>query len=151
MFQRILVPLDCSEIAQNVFAEALSIAKINYGSLMLLHVLSDKEVGYPNLRNLDEHLERWKDYQEEGLKFLKTYLAMANKAGVNVEYNQTPGASSYTICAIAKSWKADLIVIGHRGLSGIKELVQGSVSNYVVHHAPCSVLTVYGQVYSLIH
>ncbi|NEO65320.1 MAG: universal stress protein, partial [Moorea sp. SIO4G2] len=37
-----------------------------------------------------------------------------------------------------------LIVLGRRGLGGLKEMVLGSVSNYVVHHAPCSVLVVQG-------
>ncbi|MGQ9872468.1 universal stress protein [Leptodesmis sp.] len=37
---------------------------------------------------------------------------------------------------------ADLILIGNRGHTGLKELFLGSASNYVLHHAPCSVLTV---------
>ncbi|MEO0350033.1 MAG: universal stress protein, partial [Cyanobacteria bacterium P01_A01_bin.15] len=41
-------------------------------------------------------------------------------------------------------WNADLIMMGRRGRSGFSELLLGSVSNYVMHHAPCSVLTVQG-------
>ena len=36
----------------------------------------------------------------------------------------------------------DVIVMGHRGISGLQEFFLGSVSNYVLHHAPCSVLIV---------
>lgn len=50
------------------------------------------------------------------------------------------------ICDVARSWKADLIVLGRRGYSGVKELFLGSVSNYVLHHTPCSILTVQGAV-----
>jgi nucleotide-binding universal stress UspA family protein len=43
---------------------------------------------------------------------------------------------------MARSWPADLIVIGRRGRTGLKEALMGSVSNYVVHHAPCTVMVV---------
>jgi nucleotide-binding universal stress UspA family protein len=145
MFQKILVALDSSEMGKLVFDKALSLAKTTRACLLLLHVLSDAEVGYPNFTNLDEHLERWEDYKQQGLELLKFRWEIATQAGVNTECIQNPGASSQTICGVAKFWKADLIVIGHRGLSGIKELVQGSVSNYVLHHAPCSVLTIYNE------
>ncbi|WP_235111848.1 universal stress protein [Acaryochloris sp. 'Moss Beach'] len=46
------------------------------------------------------------------------------------------------ICDFAKEWNADLILMGSRGHSGVKELVLGSISNYVVHHALCSVMVV---------
>ena len=44
----------------------------------------------------------------------------------------------------SQNWEADLIVIGRRGHQGLSEILLGSVSNYVVHHAPCSVLVVQG-------
>ena len=50
-----------------------------------------------------------------------------------------PGRS---ICELASTWEADLILVGSRGLKGLKEMFLGSVSNYVTHHAPCSVLIV---------
>lgn len=46
------------------------------------------------------------------------------------------------ICELARNWNADLIILGRRGRTGLSELLLGSVSNYVLHHAPCSVLTV---------
>ncbi|MGL4622525.1 MAG: universal stress protein, partial [Chroococcidiopsis sp.] len=46
------------------------------------------------------------------------------------------------ICDFALAWKADLIVTGRRGRRGLSEFFMGSVSNYVLHHASCSVLTV---------
>jgi len=44
------------------------------------------------------------------------------------------------IVTAAEDCAADIIVIGARGLGGIGRLLLGSVSSYVVHHAPCSVL-----------
>ncbi|TBR57085.1 universal stress protein [Mastigocladus laminosus UU774] len=142
MFQRILVALDHSAMSQYVFEEALSIAKVTQARLMLLHVLSDLEIGYPNVKNLDEHLDKWEEYSKKGLELLQTRQNIAAYTGVSTGFTQIPGSAPSTICKLAKSWKADLIVVGHQGMSPLQDLVLGSVSNYVMHYAPCSVLTI---------
>jgi nucleotide-binding universal stress UspA family protein len=142
MFQKILVALDSSQLGKYVFEEALSLAKATNASLMLLHVLSDAEVGNWEHQTLDEHLDRIELYRQQGLELLQSSSAIASQAGVSAEVTQIPGSAPAEICALAKSWGADLIVVGHRGLSGLQELFAGSISNYVMHYAPCSVWTV---------
>jgi nucleotide-binding universal stress UspA family protein len=144
MFQRILVALDNSNMGEHIFEKALSIAKTNQACLLLLHVLADSEVGYVDIKHLDDHLDQWMSYKQQGLQLLKARWNTAKNVGVKTECLQTPGAPALRICEVAQAWQADLIVVGHRGLAGLKELVQGSVSNDVTHHAPCSVLTVHG-------
>ncbi|MBF2000631.1 MAG: universal stress protein [Synechococcales cyanobacterium C42_A2020_086] len=143
MFHRILVALDNSDLSETVFGEALSLAQATQACLMLLHVLSDAEIGYPQPHTLDTHLEQWQTYQSTGMTRLQVRQAAASQAGVIAEYVQTPGAAPATICRLAQTWGADLIVIGQRELSGIQKFIRGSVSNYVMHYAPCSVLTVH--------
>ena len=63
-------------------------------------------------------------------------------AGLQTEFSQITGQPSSTICEFARSCQADAIVIGRRGRSGLQEMFLGSVSNYVVHHAPCSIMLV---------
>jgi nucleotide-binding universal stress UspA family protein len=46
------------------------------------------------------------------------------------------------IVGLAKELGTDLIVMGCRGHRGIRRAIEGSVSNGVIHHAPCSVLVV---------
>lgn len=143
MFQRILVALDSSEVGRAVFEQALHVAEKTHARLMLLHVLSDAEVGYPNPQDIDAHLEQWNAYKQEGLNLLRSHQQSATEAGVETEFLQTPGAAPSMICNFAKHWGADLIVVGQRELSGIQRLIRGSVSNYVIHYAPCSVMTVH--------
>ncbi len=53
------------------------------------------------------------------------------------------GPASQAILRVAQVHKADLIVIGSRGLGDWQAMVLGSVSHKVVHHAPCPVLIVH--------
>jgi len=156
MFHKILVAMDTSAIGKNVFDEALSLAKVNNASLMLLHVLSAEEVGRPPMplipsmgyfptvheKTLEIYREQWQALEKQGLQLLRSRADEATLAGVSTEFTQNPGSPGRTICELARNWRADLIVMGRRGHSGLSELILGSVSNYVLHHAPCSILTV---------
>ena len=71
---------------------------------------------------------------------MKNPTREATAARVSTEYTQLAGNPGRIICELASSWSADLIIVGSRELKGLKEIFLGSVSNYVTHHAPCSVL-----------
>jgi len=62
---------------------------------------------------------------------------------VDAEFTQNTGSPGRVICEIAKAWQADLIILRRRGYSGLTEMLLGSVSNYVLHHAPCSIHVVH--------
>ena len=158
MFHKILVAMDKSAIGQQVFDEALSLAKATGASLLLLHVLPAEEEGSPDTampspsllsysQDIYDELatnyrERWKAFEEEGLELLRSHALQATAVGVSAEFTQLRGSPSLEICNLADTWHADLIVMGRRGRSGFSELFLGSVSNYIFHHAPCSVLTI---------
>lgn len=165
MFNKILVAIDRSTANKKVFDEALSLAKATGANLILLHVLSGEEEGspimshystvYPTIGDHYMHLsprishmanelykEQWQDFKTEGLNILDSFAREATAAGVENELSQITGHPSSIICKFAQLCHADAIVIGRRGYSGLKEIFLGSVSNYVVHHAPCSVLLV---------
>lgn len=57
-----------------------------------------------------------------------------------VDYELLTGKPGHEICKYAKQNEFDLIVIGKRGFSGMKELVMGRVSNHVTNHSYCPVL-----------
>ncbi len=155
MFNKILVAIDHSTMSRKVFEAGLSLAKTTGASLMLLHVLSFEEQDYPspfiysNLKYnpnvepiLEAYREQWQQYEQQGREFLQSLTEEATQAGVKNECRQTKGYPGRNICEEAQTWSADLILVGSRGLTGLKEMFLGSISNYVTHHAPCSVLIV---------
>ncbi|MUG98562.1 universal stress protein [Scytonema sp. UIC 10036] len=155
MFKKILIALDRSEIGKYVFEQGFGLAKMTGASLLLLHVLSNEEEGSPYIpvstfqyypamwEQVSEfHQQEWDRWKNQSVEMLQALCAQANTANVNAEFRQIPGNPSRAICDLAKTWDADLIVIGRRGHSGLAELLLGSVSNYVLHHAPCSVYVV---------
>ncbi|MBD2336422.1 universal stress protein [Calothrix sp. FACHB-156] len=153
MFNKILVALDRSPMGKQVFDQALALAKVTGASLMLVHVLSAEEEGspyapilsnfdyYPGIgsQSFEYYQKQWDIFKNQGIQLLQSFCAQANTVGVNAEYTQHLGSPGRIICQLAASWGADLIVMGRRGHAGLKELFLGSVSNYVIHHAPCSV------------
>ncbi|MBD2607925.1 universal stress protein [Scytonema hofmannii FACHB-248] len=154
---KILVALDRSELSKQIFEQALALAKVTQASLMLLHVLSTEEEGSPYVpivysgysglnyysavqsQTLEVYQEQWNAFKHQSLEMLKSYYAQADIAGVTTEFSQNSGNPGRCICDVSRSWGADLIIMGRRGNTGLKELFLGSVSNYVLHHAPCSV------------
>ena len=159
MFNKILVAVDKSPMNQDVLDKAINIAKDNNSNLMLLYIISIDDPGSPtpyipsmsqyypatgNELTIEVWQQQWEEFQREGLEMLQSFAAEARKVDLKVEYRQLSGSPSRSICNIAREWEADLIVIGRRGRSGLSEMLLGSVSNYVVHHAPCSVLIVQG-------
>jgi nucleotide-binding universal stress UspA family protein len=156
MAQRILVALDNGPLSDALFNQALDLAKATAGELLLVHSLSSDDNGpLPLSPQFDSiywapgtelDLEAWRlawgRYETESLDHLRSYAAIANTAGVRTEFRQLVGRAAQVICKAAQEWGANLVVIGNRGRQGLAELMLGSVSNEVMHRAPCSVLVI---------
>ncbi len=65
----------------------------------------------------------------------------ARREGVTCEIHAIPGDPGDSLIAIAEQVGADLLVVGNRGMAGVRRVL-GSVPNKISHHAPCSVLIV---------
>lgn len=160
MFKKILVALDDSESSRNVFAKALALAQMFDAQLLLLHVIAPSFEDYPEMPlvadfgvyhyaalhedAIKRHIEHCAALERHGLERLRSLAAEARNVDVVAQFSQNLGEPGRTICEMAGNWQADLIAIGRRGRNQLSEFFLGSVSNYVLHHAPCSVLTVQG-------
>ena len=160
---KILVSIDDSDMTEQVVDEAVFLAKATGGSLMFLHVISlyDNEPYFDPLfmqrTILDAELHNeahqkalnvWEEFKQGKENWLRSLCESATSSGVKAQFTLNIGEASKRICDFSRSWNADLIVIGRRGHRGFSEMFLGSVSNYVIHHASCSVLTVQGRNFS---
>lgn len=166
MYHKILVAIDAPTINQNIFNAALALAKTMPDiKLVFLHVLPPDLFKIPahasvpdpfQQPNLDPSLSlredlsfssqrQWNAYDSDCLPQLRSYTAETIKAGITAEFMQQPGVPGPVICDLAKALPADLILIGNRGRSGLKEILLGSVSKYVSDTAPCSVMVIRAQ------
>jgi nucleotide-binding universal stress UspA family protein len=73
---------------------------------------------------------------------LSTAAQGIKQTGVEVETHAREGDPADAILDVAEEQKADLIVVGNKGMTGAKRFLLGSVPNKVSHHAPCSVMII---------
>lgn len=83
----------------------------------------------------EEFLERARDVAEDAATRLRA-------EGFDVEVSVRAGNPGMVICNRAAEEDVDCIVMGRRGRGRVREVLLGSVSHYVVHHAPCPVTVV---------
>ncbi len=139
-FKKILVALDASPETQAVFEEALELAKKESASLMIFNCVDfGSKLTFPT---------EIKEKTQEGEELIQAYKRKAQEQGIEVESLCRVGEPGKSICNLAQSWKADLIVLGRTGFRGLTEVLLGSVSSYVLHNAPCSVLVIQGEAFS---
>ena len=66
----------------------------------------------------------------------------AQEAGVEVQTHAREGDPADAILDVAEETKADLVVVGNKGMTGARRFLLGSVPNKISHHAPCGVFIV---------
>lgn len=157
MFKHILVALDQSAFSRRPFDAALDLAQGLGAQMTLVQVLDRYDPDSPSPPDfsansysikLGEVLQR--DYEYQWSEFVKYYESLiqqyqeaAEAIGVQASYLQLYGRPGPTICTVARNAQVDLIVVGRHGRHGLGELFLGSVSNFVMHHAPCPVLVIH--------
>lgn len=144
MYQRILVPIDGSATSERALQEALKLAA-GKAQLRLIYVI---EEGYP----LDAEGYAFIDYaalqeafRQTGERALAKAVEKVQQSGMKAETAVLDVPGEHTAKVIDKealSWKADLIVIGTHGRSGVGRLLMGSVAEEVVRGASVPVLLV---------
>jgi universal stress protein A len=144
--QLILVPLDFSDCATHVVAEALRFAEAFRGRLLLLHA-SDPPRGLPLSAAVQppgspgpvsvEALLR-----QDADAHLAPMLLLARERGVEADGRVVFGHIAEAILAVAAESRADMIVMGTHGRTGLARMTMGSIAEDIIRHADVPVLTV---------
>ena len=145
MIRRILHPSDFSRASRPAFAKAMELAKQSRAQVIVAHVLAPimpVADGYMAPRAYTQMEAASRKY---GKKQLDTLVARARRAGVRARGLLLEGVVSDRIVRAAGAQRADVIVMGTHGRTGLARFFLGSVANRVVGHAGCPVLTVRGR------
>lgn len=138
-YHHLLVPVDGSEQSRHSFQKALAIAKRNQATLHILYVEDTRNVTIPQ-RDLDFSDSLDKPIDSD---FVDELARLGEAEDIQTEKILIRGNPLSSIASIIpEKLGTDLIVIGATGKGAVTRVLVGSVSNYVVRHAPCDVLVV---------
>jgi nucleotide-binding universal stress UspA family protein len=138
--RRILVPVAFASSVPDLVRYALQLVRGRGAQVRLFHVvgppvdlISPESGPGPDPGVLDRIRERTGERLGEMARSVR---------GIKVDHRVVVGSPSREILAEAAAWKADVIVIGTHGRTGLRRVFLGSVAEAVVRRAPCPVLTV---------
>jgi nucleotide-binding universal stress UspA family protein len=144
MFGSIVVGTDGSDTAGEAVRQATELAQAVGAKVHLVSAF--EPVGNQRLREERQEVPEdmsWMVNQREDVDAtLREAEDKLKEAGVEVETFARQGDPADAILDVAEEQKADLIVVGNKGMSGAKRFLLGSVPNKVSHHAPCSVMII---------
>jgi nucleotide-binding universal stress UspA family protein len=144
MYQRILVPVDGSETSKRGLEEAVKVSKALGGQLRLVHIVDDSALAL-NPETGIAAAPLVEDFAEGGKEILENARTLAHAQGVEAEvvlHENFTGRIADLIVDEARTWRADLIVMGTHARTGIKHAVMGSDAEAVLHGADVPVLLV---------
>ena len=142
--RKILVALDGSNPSFNASTYAIDFAKRYDAELIVLSIVSPipySQFEYANIGRMKEIETIEKGKAEEYIDKVKQ-KATENKVSVETDVLIKYTSVVKEIVEYAEKMKVDMIVIGSRGMAGLKKLLLGSVANGVITYSHCPVLVV---------
>lgn len=144
--RKILHATDFSKASTRALQEAIKLAKDHRAQLLVVHVteptpyVAGGEFGGAEMYTKLEDMTR-----QNAQSSMSKLMERLKKSKIKAESLLLRGSSHEQIVKAAKSRKADMIVIGTHGRTGLSKFFMGSVAGKVVASAPCPVLTVRGK------
>ena len=146
MFNKIMVALDGSDHAQKALETAIKLAQRCQAELILFHAmqLGNLSPGYAAMVSRSAREVYQSLAQEQADAILGNAEQVATGAGIKrvTRLAEEADSAAAAILSAANAAGAELIVVGTRGLTGLRELAMGSVAHKVTSAATCPVLIV---------
>ncbi len=135
MFETVVVGADGSDTAAEAVRVAIGLVKLTGGQLHIVTAYKPQQLRSPAGEEFTKSLSSGDLAQS----VLADLASRARTGGVEVETHLKDAAPADAICEVATQVKADVIVVGNKGMAGLRRVL-GSVPNSVAHQAPCAVL-----------
>lgn len=144
MFTRIVVGTDGSDTAAEAVRQAIDLARLTGATLSIVSAYAPvpKRRIQGEQEGVPADIAHEIGPREDVNLVLDAAAATARAAGVEVRTHPVEADPADAILDVAAQVKADLIVVGNKGMTGARRYLLGSVPNNVSHHAPCSVIIV---------
>ena len=143
MYQRILVPVDGSECAGRGLSEAIALARLTGGRIRLVHVIDEPFVAMGADGAIGATADLISIAREAGQRLLANATETVKQAGVPVDdvlLDTFDGRLCELVADAARTWDADLVVIGTHGRRGVGRLLLGSDAEQILRLCPVPVL-----------
>lgn len=147
MYQKIMVPLDGSKLAECVLSHVETMIKV-CESPQVLFVQAVEPITIPygieaaKLTSLEQLTEFETRNKSDAEKYLKTIIDRFKKSGVNAKANVIFGKPAEVLSDFAAKNNVDLVVMATHGRSGIGRWVLGSVAEHLIHSISVPVLII---------
>ena len=146
-FSKILHATDYSKASAPALDEAVALAKQNGAELLVLHVIDPVPpyVAGEDIGGAELYMKLEEASKREAEASMQKLMEKVRKLRVNAKSLLLRGTAHEQIVRTAKNRRANLIVIGTHGRTGLSKLLMGSVASRIVSMAHCPVLTVRGK------
>ncbi len=139
MDTKILIPVNDSPTTQQTIADVITYKEKFPKHLLLLHVIND-QLAYRMIPDFQIEMVR-ENAEKAARQRMETLAQKLREAGFNIELRLEFGAPRRVIPRIANEEDFQLLVIGRKTGGGeIRDVLFGSVANYVLHNVKCPVL-----------
>jgi nucleotide-binding universal stress UspA family protein len=147
MFNKILIPLDGSELAERALEPGLALARLSEAEVWLLRVAAPEQMLVPDPQVFGGYGVVWPDQalareRAAATEYLKVICDTRVPPELNARTQVVEDGVAEAIVDTAATEKVDLIAMSSHGYSGVTRWMLGSVAEKVLHSAPCPVLVI---------
>jgi nucleotide-binding universal stress UspA family protein len=139
IFETILVAINASDQKYAVLSHAVEIARRFDAKL---HVVSVYDLSQLWEAKMSVGPEIFASLEAEAKKILKEAHQQLDAAGIAAQYHLLQGSVVEQIVLLAQQLDADLVVMGHRYVSGLRRLLERSAAKALIDESPCNVFIV---------
>jgi len=141
LFERILVPIDGSQLSLKAAKQGIYIAKRLESEVVFLYVIDVRMIETSSLTGTDQGILRTR-LRNVAERYLNEAAKLAEEENIMFQNRIREGLPAEDILKEIEEEKIDLVIMGSKGMSGAHRVIIGSTAEEVVRWSPCPVLIV---------